>query len=86
MHVTCMATKTISIDLVAHRRLSQARRTPKESFSQVIHRAKWEPEAPVTGVKLLEMLRQSEKGDPQVIEALEAAQKDDQPPKDRWVE
>jgi len=86
MHATCMATKTISIDLAAHRRLSAARRTPKESFSQVIHRAHWEEEGPLTGADLLGLMRSLEPVDPKVIEELEAGQKADRPPEDPWDE
>jgi predicted CopG family antitoxin len=81
MHAACMATKTIS---EAHRRLSAARRTPKESFSQVIHRACWEEKGPVTGVGLLDLMRNLGPVDSVVLDALEAAQKADLPPADRW--
>ena len=37
-----MATMTISIDSEAFRRLRKARKHPRESFSQVIHRGHWE--------------------------------------------
>jgi hypothetical protein len=79
-----MATKTISIDLEAHRRLSAARRVPKESFSQVIRRARWEDAGPVTGGGLLDLMREMEPLDQVVIEALEAGQKADRPPEDPW--
>ena len=79
-----MATKTISIDLEAHRRLSAARRSSKESFSKVIHRASWEREGPATGARLLSLMREIEPADPEVIEALETAQREDKPPKDPW--
>lgn len=84
MHAACMATKTISIDIEAHRRLSAARRTPKESFSQVIRRAHWEEEAPMTGAGLLALLQKTAPVDQAVIDALEAGQKADQPPEDPW--
>ena len=84
MHAACMATKTISIDLEAHRRLSAARRTPKESFSQVIHRAHWEKEGPATGADLLTLLQELDPIDSAVLEALEAGQKEDKPPEDPW--
>jgi len=84
MHATCMATKTISIDLEAHRRLSAARRTPKESFSQVIHRAHFLDEAPVTGEGLLRLMQDLDPVAPEVIEALEAGQAVDRPPEDPW--
>jgi hypothetical protein len=79
-----MATKTISIDLEAHRRLSAARRVPKESFSQVIRRARWENEGPVTGAGLLDLMSELEPADEAVLAELEAGQKADRPPEDVW--
>lgn len=84
MHATCMATKTISIDLKAHRRLSAARRTPKESFSQVIHRAYFLDESPVTGEGLLRLMEDLDPVASEVTEALEAGQAADRPPEDPW--
>lgn len=84
MHATCMATKTISIDLEAHRRLSAARRTPKESFSQIIHRAHFVEEAPVNGDGLLRLMQELEPSASEVIVALEAGQEADRPPEDPW--
>jgi len=86
MHGACMATKAISIDLEAHCRLSAARRTPKESFSQVIHRAEWMDEGPATGGDLLRLMRDLDPVDSAVIEALEVGQKADRPPEDPWDE
>jgi hypothetical protein len=37
-----MATKTITLELDAYERLRRARRTPRESFSSVVRRARWE--------------------------------------------
>lgn len=85
MHAACMATKTISIDLAAHRRLSKARRTPKESFSQVIKRAHWEAEEPITGEGLRSLGVELGPLSPEVIDALEAGQESDAPPEDRWA-
>jgi hypothetical protein len=84
MHAAYMATKTISIDLEAHRKLSAARRTPKESFSQVIRRASFAEEGPMNGGRLLQLMQELEPVDPAVIEALEAGQTADRPPEDSW--
>jgi hypothetical protein len=53
MHDTCMATKTISLELDAYARLKRAKRSEKESFSSVVRRGKWDDE-PLTGRALLE--------------------------------
>ena len=45
MYALCMATKTISIDLIAYNRLTAARLHPTDSFSQVIRKARWDSEA-----------------------------------------
>jgi hypothetical protein len=50
-----MATKTLSVDDEAYERLRRARLHPKESFSKVIKRAKWETGRPRCG----EILRRS---------------------------
>jgi predicted CopG family antitoxin len=53
-----MATKTVSLNLEAYERLRAARRSPSESFSQVILRARW-PEETITGAELLQRLREN---------------------------
>ena len=78
-----MATKTISVDLEAYERLVHARKHSHESFSQVIKRARWE-ESSHSGAALLAALERLEPLDPAVIRALEAAQKKDKPPRDKW--
>ena len=74
-----MATKTISIDLEAYERLSQARISPNDSFSMVIKRAKWD-----TAAKTCRELLQSLAGMPtagdDVLDRLERAQLDDATP------
>jgi predicted CopG family antitoxin len=52
MHITCMATKTISLKIEAWERLRRAKRSETESFSEVVMRAMW-PEVGSTGSELL---------------------------------
>lgn len=85
MHDECrMATKTISLKLDAYEKLKRARRSPDESFSDVVLRATW-PEETVSGAALLEKYR--DRGpwlsdeDLSRIEAMKVA---DEPPEDKW--
>lgn len=78
-----MATKTISIDMDAYERLRRARRTPDESFSQVIKRGQWQRgrrtcaafAAAMARVPLLDL---------ETLERLDQAQAQDGPPEDAW--
>lgn len=84
MHNTQMATKTISLKLEAYERLKAARRTPDESFTQVVLRAQW-PDQTITGSELLMLCRErgpllSEEG----IRLIEELKRDDAPPEDKW--
>jgi predicted CopG family antitoxin len=78
-----MATKTISVDLEAYERLVHARKHSHESFSQVIKRARWE-EAQFSGAEILAALERLEPLDNAAIRELDAAQKRDKPPRDKW--
>ena len=78
-------TKTISVDLDAYERLCCARVQPEESFSQVIKRAGWDP-PPSTGAALLAALQHAPLVDEATLQHLEAAQREDAPPRDAWTE
>ena len=84
MHGAQMAAKTISLEIEAYERLSAAKRTPDESFSQVVMRAHW-PDRGVTGAELLRLVRErgpllSEDG----LRIVEELNRDDAPPEDKW--
>ena len=54
MHISCMATKTISLELDAYERLKAAK-SPGESFSDVVRRASF-GKNPLTAQHLLSQL------------------------------
>ena len=84
MHIACMGTKTISLKTEAHERLKAARRYPTESFSEVVLRATW-PEDTVTARELLAMVRSSPPWfTAEELDAIEAADRSDAPPEDKW--
>ncbi|TVP82172.1 MAG: hypothetical protein EA353_00775 [Puniceicoccaceae bacterium] len=76
-----MATKTLSVDEAAYRKLVQARLHARESFSKVIKRATWGEGKPCCG-DLLE--RASGELSEDQLKMLEAAQIEDAPPVDKW--
>lgn len=79
-----MATKTISIDLVAYEKLNAARLGPRDSFSQVIRRAHWD-QTPKTCSALLSALQGMPVAEEEVIQRLDSAQQQDLPPDDPWL-
>jgi predicted CopG family antitoxin len=50
-----MATKTVTLELDAYERLKRAKREPRESFSSVVRRARWDDKT--EGGELLHALR-----------------------------
>jgi hypothetical protein len=86
VYVLCMATKTISLRLEAYERLKRARRTPNESFSDVVMRAEW-PDVGLTGGDLLALY---ERGGPylseEALDRVDEAKALDRPPEDKWTE
>jgi len=84
MHNLCMATKTISLKLAAYERLKAAKRSPDESFSDVVMRASW-PEYAATAREWLSLCR--ERGpvfDTEALDRIEELKKSDEPPEDKW--
>lgn len=61
-----MAIKTISLELDAYEKLRRAKRNPRESFSSVVRRAKWEDE-PIEAGRILEHWRSVARQFPQAL-------------------
>lgn len=83
MHESCMATKTISLELDAYEKLRSCKRAG-ESFSAVVRRAEFK-DAPPTGADLLTYYRAGgSRVDESYLDAVEIAEKSDTPPDDPW--
>jgi len=78
-----MGSKNISISDDAYLRLRRVRRHPRESFSQVIRRGRWDDETPTAASWLAGFDEAPEVSD-DVLDALENDQKTDRPPEDKW--
>jgi hypothetical protein len=79
-----MTTKTISLRPEAYERLRRARRSPAESFSDVVLRAQW-TDAGITAAELLALYEMrgpflSERD----LDRIENADTADAPPEDKW--
>lgn len=71
-----MPTKTISLELDAYEKLRRAKRTPRESFSEVVRRV-LVPESGITGSDLLKRELFLDEGDFESIDSLNTT---DSPP------
>jgi hypothetical protein len=80
-----MATKTISLREEAYERLKRARRSPSESFSDVVMRATWDRE-PMRAGEYLTLVRERgalyAAGD---LNGIEEAKASDMQPRDKWA-
>ena len=76
-----MATKTLSVDEEAYLRLVRAKRDRRESFSNVIKRARWDRGKKRCGDLLARALGHVPG---EVLAALDRAQAEDLPPADPW--
>jgi len=84
MHVSCMATKTITLEVDAYERLRSAKR-PGESFSGVVRRAVFKESAP-SGSDLLTYFREGGSGvSGAYLDAIERAAENDLPPDNPWA-
>jgi predicted CopG family antitoxin len=89
MHGTCMATKTISLEIDAYERLRRFKHSPRESFSEVVRRAVW-PDAPPRGADILADVRARMRDpktlpDEATLDALDRAQADTQRSLSKWT-
>lgn len=61
-----MATKTITLEVDAYEKLRRAKRSDRESFSEVVRRARWD-DLPPTGTSILAQLRELRAKRPDVL-------------------
>jgi len=81
-----MSTKTISLRDEAYERLRRARKSPGESFSDVVMRAVW-PDQPLQAGEFLRLVR--ERGtlySPDELDRVDEVSLSDRPPTDKWPE
>jgi predicted CopG family antitoxin len=88
VYASCMATKTITLELDAYERLRAAKRHPSESFSSVVRRAVFPGQAQTAG-ELLETVRaRMERGaramDEAVLDRLDEAQRNPRGSDSEW--
>ena len=84
-----MATKKILVDLEAYNHLCRAKRSEKESFSQVIRRAIWRPKKGTCAQLLAEIhAEESTAGSHGDVDLgnLDQWQEDDSAAPDRWAD
>jgi hypothetical protein len=79
----CMPSRTISVDEEAYERLCKARRDRSDSFSKVIKRATWHTAEPTCGSVLGRLARLPAPSEA-ILDALDAAQRNEAQPEDKW--
>jgi hypothetical protein len=85
VYIAQMSTKTISLKKEAYERLRAAKRSPTESFSEVVLRATW-PEDTLTASSLLSLYRRrSARFSDDELDRIEAVTRADAPPEDKWA-
>jgi len=84
VHLSCMATKTITLELDAYEKLRRAKKSG-ESFSEVVRRASFGT-LPLTGEVLRAYLQSGGSGVPDTyLDSVEEAAKRDSLPSDPWA-
>lgn len=83
VYYSCMATKTITLEVDAYERLKAAKR-PGESFSAVVRRAVFRDEPP-TGAELLDVYRSRRRVAERYLDSVAEAADHDAPPEDPWT-
>ena len=85
MHDSCMATKTITLELDAYEKLAAAKRG-RESFSSVVRRCIL-PGSPRDGASVLAILRERRRYlNDESLDTLEEVDRSDPHPKNPWEE
>jgi hypothetical protein len=84
VYISCMATKTITLELDAYEKLRAAKKAG-ESFTEVVRRAEFADAAP-TGAELLAYLATGGSGvSDRYLDAVEEATQHDPVPDDPWA-
>jgi predicted CopG family antitoxin len=84
IHSSCMATKTISLELDAYVKLKAAKQ-PGESFSDVVRRGVW-TKGLLTGTALLQLMQhRGPLFTEEELDSIEVASWTESPPKDPWA-
>lgn len=78
-----MGSKNISISEEAYSLLRRARRHPRESFSQVISRGRWDEQTP-SARSWLDAFSEAPVVSEEVLNRWEIDQMEDRPPEDKW--
>jgi hypothetical protein len=88
MHDSCVATKTISLEIDAYERLRKAKRNPSESFSSVVRRAVFPDSVTTAGDLLAAGRERTAKRSPlltdEALDRLDRAQREPRSSSSHW--